>query len=821
MGRPLIERLVELQIRRPWTVLAAAGVVSALSGVFAAQLRLKTRFEVLLPDNQPSVLELHRLEARTSAAQTILVVLEGDDRMTLRAMGDALVPELARLGPAIVSTAADGVQQTRAFLAPRSMLFLERSELVKLNAQIDERWAWETQHAAGLDLIDEQPPPLIADTLRRELEQGHGLARGSGSPFDRYPDGYYEGAEGKALVIVVRSPIAGGDLGRIGPALERVKAVVARVQGADARFAPVRVSYAGDMPTAYQEYQTVRRDLLSVGGLGIGLVLAALLLYFLRVRAVLVLGAAIAVGLLWTFGLTELALGHLNIATAFLISIVAGNGVNVGILYLARYFEQRGRGDPSVLALKTAMRATWGPTLIAAAAAVASYGSLLTTQFRAIRDFGFIAASGMVLCWIAQTLVIPPLLVLLDPPDPPSWLQPFQLSYGKPFSWLLPKAPRAVVAAGLAIALAGAFAATRYIAEDPMEYDLGAVQNAPQTRSELQHAWAVANRVLGGSTGGMVVLTDSPAQASEVEAVLKARWAAAPPQEKPFRDVLSLQDLIPSDQEAKVPLVRHLGERIAKAHRRGLIREADWKQLSAIAPPADLRPFGIADLPREVALPFSEKDGHRGTLVLIEGEPGSSNDLRYLLRFADSFRETRTPSGETVRGSGAVVIFADMLKAVVHDMPRAIAVSLGLTLLTLALVFRRWQVVLIVSFALLTATAALAVFLQRAQVKLTFLNFAALPISFGIGVDYAVNIAQRYLADGKRSIQEALRTSGGAVVLCSLTTMLSYLALLGSQNLGIRSLGAIAAVAEASCLLAAVVLLPAVYLLLEHRQKRA
>jgi predicted RND superfamily exporter protein len=47
--------------------------------------------------------------------------------------------------------------------------------------------------------------------------------------------------------------------------------------------------------------------------------------------------------------------------------------------------------------------------------------------------------------------------------------------------------------------------------------------------------------------------------------------------------------------------------------------------------------------------------------------------------------------------------------------------------------------------------------------------------------------------------------------------MLSYLALLGSHNLGIRSLGSIAAVGEVCCLLAAVVLLPSIYLVIERR----
>jgi len=65
-----------------------------------------------------------------------------------------------------------------------------------------------------------------------------------------------------------------------------------------------------------------------------------------------------------------------------------------------------------------------------------------------------------------------------------------------------------------------------------------------------------------------------------------------------------------------------------------------------------------------------------------------------------------------------------------------------------------------------------------------------------------------------------LRTSGGAVVLCSLTTMLGYVALVGSHNAAIRGLGAIAAVGELSCLLAAVLVMPSLWRLAETQQQR-
>jgi predicted RND superfamily exporter protein len=93
-------------------------------------------------------------------------------------------------------------------------------------------------------------------------------------------------------------------------------------------------------------------------------------------------------------------------------------------------------------------------------------------------------------------------------------------------------------------------------------------------------------------------------------------------------------------------------------------------------------------------------------------------------------------------------------------------------------------------------------------------------VTFGIGVDYAVNVMQRYHADGSSDILAALRTTGGAVVLCSLTTMLGYFALVGSHNQGIRSLGEVAVVGEISCLTAAVLVLPSLWYLVERRRSK-
>ncbi len=818
----LVDRLNELQIRRPWTPLFAVALVTLVFGFFASRLELWTRYDQLLPESEPSVQELHRVEARTASAQTAMILLEGQDGAALRAMGDALVPKLLALGPDVVSSAEDGTPDAWAFLRPRAGLFLDRKELEQLRDDVHARWDYEVAKESGALLEDNGPPVTAADIEKRFRKKS-----GPGSADDR-PGGYYERKDGTALVVVARSPIAGGDLEKTGPALARIHAAVDGVRASRPEFAAVRASYAGDMPTGFIEYRSIRDDLLSVGASGIALVLGAVLLYFMRLRALFVMGVSIMVALVWTFGLTQLVIGHLNVATGFLVSIVAGNGINVGILYQSRYFEERRAGMAPIDALRTAVHATWQPTVIAALAAAASYVSLLVTDFRAFHDFGFIAASGMLMCWIVKTLIVPPLLLLTEGRSSAharegkgalAAIRRFGMGYGRIFAWLVPKAPVAMLVSGVIVVVVGAVAGYRYVRRDPMEYDLQATDNDPRPNGELHHAWDGVFSILGSGHEGMVVLADTPDDARQLEKQLQADYDKAPASAKPFEAIHSLWDMVPDDQDAKVPVLLEIGARLERARARHFVDDADWDRVKDYLPPHDLRPYGLADLPESVARPFSEKDGTRGRLVVIEPSPSNSSDLRYLLKYSNSFRETRLPSGKIVKGSGRAVIFADILQAVVRDIPKAVSLSLGLTLLTVLITFRKggWQALTVI-FALVVGVAGEVCFLDFADVKINFLNFAALPITFGIGVDYAVNVAQRYRADGSRDILAVLRTTGGAVVLCSLTTMLGYLALLGSHNRAIRSLGTIAVVGEVSCLFAAVIVLPALWLLVERRR---
>lgn len=803
--------LASLQARRPSIPILICLLLAGFLAFRASKLELKTRFDQLLPENQPSVVELRRVLDRTVSASKMFVVIEGPETKVLRACGDALVPRLEAIGGPSVTSAEDGIQVARNYLLHRSGLFTSVAELEKLDHDFEARWDYEISKAVGTALEDDvPPPPFSASEIKKRFQKDNDQA-------SHYPDGYYQSADGKAVIVVVSTAIAAGDLSGAKLAYDRVRNETS-LASATGACKGARISYSGDLVSGLTEYGAVRDDLLSVGTLGVGMVLGIILLFFMRVRALIAMGATIATGLAWTFGLTQIFIGHLNVATGFLVSIVAGNGINFGIIFIARYFEEQRNGRSSAEAIAIAHKTTWPSTLTAAMAAAASYGSLWITDFRAFKHFAFIGGAGMVVCWVATYALLPAMLVVLDR------LRPFRsdettlfgrlrtrgLRYDAPFAAIVPLAPRFFAIAGLALAIAGVAAGVVYVRSDPMEYDMRRVRGDAQTKPETKRLSDLSTEVLGGTLdGAMVVVVDNLADVEPLTKALEARRDAAPAGKKPFQAVHSLFDFVAKDQAPKLPWLASIRERLLRARGKGFITDADWPEIEASLPPDELTAYGIEDLPPDLARAFTERDGTRGRVLLIEPTVGEADtDLHYLLRWSASFRETRLPNGALVRGSGRAVIFADMLKTIVDDIPAAIALSFSLTVVAVVIVFRRGASSLAIIGALLVGVAWLVVAMYASHVKLNLFNFVALPITFGIGVDYAVNLIQRYETDRSKGVLHAVRTTGGAVVLCSLTTVLGYLALLGSVNPAIRSLGWLAVLGEICCLFAALVVLP-------------
>jgi predicted RND superfamily exporter protein len=144
-----------------------------------------------------------------------------------------------------------------------------------------------------------------------------------------------------------------------------------------------------------------------------------------------------------------------------------------------------------------------------------------------------------------------------------------------------------------------------------------------------------------------------------------------------------------------------------------------------------------------------------------------------------------------------------------RDGPKTSAVAFGGVVIVVLFLLRTSQSTLLVTSSLLLGVLWLAGAMMALRIKINFANFIAYPITFGIGVDYAVNVASRWELDGQRSIADAVRTTGGAVTLCSLTTIIGYSSLLIAENRALFLFGLLAVLGELSCLTAATVAMPA------------
>lgn len=824
-----VERLVSLQVRRPWTFVVTAVLLVIPSLYCARQLELRTGFDSLLPENKPSVIELKRVSKRTAGVANLAIVIDGTDTLALQQFSDALLGPLRALGPEWVGTAENGVRAEREFMRQRQALYLPLSKIQEIHDRVEQSFQVAVFGKAVDD--DEEVQPLSRDLIVKEIDAAKSKTTG-GPP---YPDGYYMNAEQTRAVVMVRTPVPQGDLNRSKELQHLVQKIIDEVN--PKRFHPsLTTAFTGDIVTSAEQYGAVKNDLVEVGAAGVAMILAVDFLFFLRLRAVITMALAIGTGLIWTFAITKFSIGHLNTASGFLVSIIFGNGLNFGVLLRARYGEARRAGENIGDALSASLRDTLAPTLAVAAAAGAGYGSLALTDFRGFRDFGWIGGYGMLLCWAANYLLMPPLLVLFERLSPtgahseqPGMLGWFKrlvehgIPFGAPFAWISKHtSPKLVALAGILCGLGGLFATGRYLMQDPLEYDLGKLEN---DASSVQSVATVLGRAMTGITGrsgqdGMAIMAERLDQVKPLVAELERRRLAGG-QSPPFDRVVSIFNLIPEQQEEKLALLEKSRARIERARTLGKLSEADYKEIESYLPPKDLRPFGVEDLPERVARPFTERDGTRGRIVYVAPTEGKSvRDLRYLLKWADAYRKVELPSGEVIRGSGRAVIFADMLSGVTEESPKAILFAAIMTAAVVLVTFVRsrggMRAFGLVMLALGMGLSWMGGILWGAGIKINFLNFIAIPITFGIGVDYAINLVHRWRIEGAGKLPTVVRETGGAIVLCSLTTILGYTALMQSVNSAVRSFGFVAVIGELTCIVSVMVVLPAILRLIER-----
>lgn len=808
-------RWVVFADRHRHALLALCALASALGlwGTVRLYADLRPDLSELLPASSRSARDLATVSARVGGFAEATVVLHGADPLTLALFADDLAERLEAAPGGLVRWVEYRVDEVTDFYRPRVLLFPEKAELLRLRDVLTARLAWERAAAAG---AASGPAPDVEALL-------DGLASDRQDLLGRFPDGYIAGkVPGRkpgetmdALAMLVRLGGDPGDYGRV-VALDRL--VKRTVEELDPRkVAPgLQVAYGGYVASNIMEHAALAEDLVWATLLVVLAVAAVIAFYNRTWRAVPAIGLPLFAGTFVTFGVAELLVGHLNSNTAFLGSIVIGNGINVGIVFFARYLEERRRGAAPLEAMVTAVETTWLATLTAALSAGVAYGSLLSTDFRGFNQFGLIGGVGMSLSWLFAYLMVPPLTLAWERVQPlvRPGERPARPLFTHVVSLVVDRSPRVTTLAAVALSLASVWSVVHFL-RDPIEYDFRKLRDQAAL-AEGGPAWwdARVDALFGQHLTPTVLLARDEAEAREVGRRLEAHRRATPG--STIGSVLSVAAFVPEGQAEKLPVIRQL-RALATAGNLSFLAPEKQLLVKAVLPPEDLAPFGAADLPPALRRQITEVDGRLGTPVLVY--PAVGMDVwngRDLLRFAEELRAIPLPRADLPTAS-SMLVFADVLTAIQRDGPRATLLSfLGVALLVLlafglggrsvrALGDAGWVLAALGVGVLWFGGLAGALHL-----RLNMLNFIALPITFGIGVDYAVNVFQRRRLDHTASIADCVRTTGGAVTLCSLTTVIGYSSLLIARNQALNSFGLLADLGEVACLAAALVALPAV-----------
>jgi hypothetical protein len=727
---------------------------------------------------------------------------------------DELAARVRQYPPAQVSDVRTGDQVERAFLDKHGALYLDLSDLRSIQGRIEARRDYEAERETGALLDDDAAaPPVDFSDIQARYDKRLGIKPDQGE------GGRYTSARDHLTVLVIELGQYSTGTATARRLLDRVKQDIEAL-GGTGRYAPgMRVGFAGDAAIAVEELSALVSD-LSVSSIFVFAgVMAAIVAYYRWWRSILIVGPPLLVATACAFGVASLppfGVSFLNSNTAFLGSIIIGNGINFGLILLARYVEERRAGAPVRESLECAVRGSRGGTLAAAAAAAASYGSLSITHFRGFQQFGYIGGLGMLLVWVAAFLLMPSLVALLDrdgstrPAAPP---ERARFSYW--IARLVGRAPRAVVMVSLVITALAAFEVFHFRWGSDIESNFSRLRRRDTWTSGEGYWGARMDSVIGKYLTPLALISDDPDQARAVEARLKSELDD-PAFAGRIDTIRSIDDVLPSNQEEKIALVSTIREDLTPRVKAALTpsqRDYVDKLLGATA-----LPIGLDDLPRTFTLGLRERDKRVGDVVLVYPTPDSDwwNGVaiqKFVERLRDVARESSL-GGRPPRVAGSVALSSDIAQAIMHDGARAFVFAfVGVGGVVVALLrFRRATIYVVAS--LLVGLLWLAGPTHLLGIRINFANFIAFPITLGIGVDYAVNVVSRYEMDGKRDVLSAVRSTGAAVALCSLTTIIGYSSLLMAQNRALHLFGLLAVLGELACLSVALASLPAIILLL-------
>ncbi|MYC15792.1 MAG: MMPL family transporter [Gemmatimonadetes bacterium] len=793
---------VGLRFLAGWTyrhyrgILVVSILLTAFCSIFVYRLgrKLETDLVALIPENYQSVKTLNEIKQRVGGVGSLVVLVQSPDFEANRRFAEDLARELQDEKYETYINFVD-YKRDAEFYRKNALLFMETDDLDEVLTRIDDYIIQEKLKLSPLyiSLDDEEAVLDFSD-----IESKYRTA-------DNGDETYYTNSDRTILAL---EAMAAGTVSNIGFAKDMQRVIQQAVKKVNPRaYHPqMLIEYGGPFKNKIDEYDTILSDVRSTLIFGVMGIVALLTFYFRQPLAAFFVAIPLAMGLIWAFAITYWVIGNLNTMTAFLFVILFGLGIDFGIHMFARYLEVRMDNTNVQKSIETMLSQTGQAILTAAITTSIAFFSLTLTDFRGFSEFGFIVGTGIVMSLVSMTTVLPAVLVLADQRF--MWIR---MRHVWGHNWGGSRGhfpyPKLVIAGALLLTIYLGI----HLRDIDFEYDFTNLRSNLPASVKVKQKMTTIPKYGSESQSYGIVLADSKTELDEIVDALEKKIAEDDP--TPTIDKVKTLWTELRGQDEKLELIGEIRV-LADGEGAKLIKGTQKAKLDSLRDLLDVKRLSVEDLPENLLRKFETIDGSQAYFAQILPSV-QLRDGKNAIAFAEDSHEIQTASGKVFYSSSSNIIFADMLRLMLRDSPRAISLTVIVVFLILLTDFRSLRSALLVIFPLACGTVWMCGSLYLQDLKLNFYNMVALPTIIGMGIDNGVHLYHRYRQEGPGSMPVVIRSTGGAMFISMLTTMVGFFGLMMATHPGLNSIGRLALIGLLTCFVAAVLVLPAILEVLE------
>jgi predicted RND superfamily exporter protein len=638
----------------------------------------------------------------------------------------------------------------------------------------------------------------------------------------------------------------------------------------------LQVGLTGGVVLGRDEYVAGSEDSMLLTILALIAVLILFIVTFRMLSAPLLAILNLIIGLVWAMGISFLLVGTLNMFTAMMAVVLVGLGIDFSIHIISLFSELVQKGEEPQKAIVETMQKVGNGIITGALTTAAAFLTLTIARSKGMSDFGLVCGVGLIILMIATLVTMPTMLMLREKYR--RWRskelrQSRDVTYrfiGNLSESIFKRWKFSIIAILLFSIFCG-FMISRvtmdynYLNMEPKglesirlndrvieKFNFSSdatmmtanslqenyrLTEAAKQKSSVSYVESISDYLPTvaeqNSRRAKVIKLRSSMQNSQIQfqptAATKEKLLAE--MQRLMFNVIELQELAFTGGQDQVDqkAMRLVGSRdhpeagnlnqLFSRIQAGLPDEKRLIQFNqdfgkayqTIAlNMADDREITLDMLPQFIRNKYVSKDGKHFLITLYPR--GNVWHIDYLEEFSTDILSI------THNVSGTPPMFYYMLKIIGQDGKRAIFLTIGVVFLLLLLDFRSLKQAIFAMLPLLVALIWTVGFLGLTGIQFTILNIMAIPLILGIGIDDGVHVLHRYQIEGPGSMNTVFRSTGKAIILTSLTTMLAFGSLVFASYRGFGSFGIALFIGVGMCLLATIVLLPTVLAISEKKK---